>query len=184
MRTFNFLPDYQKNTLRRERSFLIAHTLIGSLLVAVTLAATVLTIARFALIGEYSKIKRDTSLVNVEHLRLESDIDSLNKKVERADKVQASFTKWSDVASRLTALLPPSVTADYLLFNRSTGTWRLNGQAQSREALITAKTALEGSGLFNSLDAPLSNLLEKNNVEFRFTGVLKPEIFIPKLSSP
>jgi len=177
------LPDYQKDTLRRERSFLIANTLVGSLLIAITLASTVLTAARFVLIDEFKKIRQDTSLVNVEHLRLENNIDELNKKVEYADKMQASFTKWSDLVSRLTALIPPSVTVDYLLLNRSSGTFRVNGLAQSRDALITTKTALERSGLFKSLDAPLSNLLEKTNIEFRFTGVLKSEIFTPKISS-
>ena len=177
MGTFNFLPDYQKNTLRPERAFLIAHTLLGSLLIAIALAATVLTAARVALIDEYNKIRHGASLVNVERLRLESNIDELNKKVEQADKVQASFTKWSEVAARLTALTPPGVTVDYLFLNRSSRAFRLNGQALGRDSLIAAKESLERSGLFESLDAPLSNLLEKTNIEFRFNGILKSEIF-------
>lgn len=174
------MPDYQKETLRHERAFLIAHTLVGSLLIAVTVASAVLTMARFSLIKEYNKIKHDTSLVNVEHLRLESNIDELNKKIGFTDKMQANFTKWSDLTTRLTTLIPKDIDIDYLFLNRSTGSFRLNGKAQSRDSLIAAKAALERSGFFKSLDAPLSNLLEKTNIEFRFTGYLKNEIFIPK----
>lgn len=180
MRTFNFLPDYQKDSLRRERSFLIAHALFGSLLIVIALASSVLTVARFVLIDEFKKIRQDTSLVNVEHLRLESNIDELNKKVEYADKMQAGFTKWSDAVESLTALLPPDITVDYLLLNRSSGAFRLNGRSQNRDALIAAKTSFERSGLFKSLDAPLSNLLEKTDIEFRFAGFIKPEFFVPK----
>lgn len=169
--------------MERERLFLIAHTLVGSLLFTVTIAAIILTIARFVLIDEYNRIKRDTSLVNVEHLRLEGSVEELNKKIRYADTLQQGFSKWSVAALKITELIPKGVSLDYLFLNRATGAIRLNGRAESREAFLAAKETLEKSQLFKSLEAPLSNLLEKSNIEFRFAGWLRDDFFISKLNS-
>ncbi len=159
---------------------MIAHTVIGAILIAVTTSAMILTIARITLIDQYNKIKHDTTLVNVEHLLLENNIDDLNNKITITDKVQANFSKWSEILLDLGANAPAGVTLDYLYVSRDARSFRLSGQATDRTALLAAKAAFEASPLLSKLEAPLSNLLAKNQIEFRFTGELKPEAFIIK----
>lgn len=174
MKSLNLLPAYQKQRLEHEHRWLVLHAVVGIVLVAVTVGATILTLARFVLINQYAKIKHDTSLVNVERLLLEESIDNLNKKVAQADKIQTNFSKWTALLSNLSALTPPGVRLNYLSVNRASGAIRLNGLAPDRDGLLAAKTALENSGLLASLEAPLANLLAKANIAFRFTGQLKP----------
>ena len=180
MSTLNLLPEHQKNRLARERTFLIAHTVIGAILVAVTVSAMVLTVARISLITEYNKIKHDTTLVNVEHLSLENNIDDLNRKINTASKVQENFSKWSEILLSLGVIVPNGVELNYLYLSRAAKTFRLNGHAQNRDALLAAKAAFTDSPYVAKLEAPLSNLLEKSNIEFRFTGELSAEAFAVK----
>lgn len=180
MPSLNLLPASQKKRLAKERTFLIAHTVIGAILIAVTGSAMILTMARITLINQYNKIKHDTTLVNVEHLLLENNIDDLNRKITITDKVQANFSKWSAILLDLGGQAPAGVTLDYLYLSRDAKSFRLNGRAIDRAALLAAKAAFEASPLVAELEAPLSNLLEKSQIEFRFTGSLKPEAFIVK----
>lgn len=180
MPSLNLLPARQKTRLEKERTFLIAHTVIGVILIAVTGSAMILTVARITLINQYNKIKHDTTLVNVEHLLLENNIDDLNRKIAVTDKVQANFSKWSAILLNLGAAVPAGVTLDYLYISRDAKSFRLSGQAADRTALLGAKAALKASPLLAKLEAPLSNLLAKSQIEFRFTGELKPEAFIIK----
>lgn len=173
MISLNLLPGYQKEHLAKQRIWLIIHAVVGLVLFAITVSAIILTIARAVLIGQYAKIKQDTTLVNVEHLNLENNIDRLNKNLAKADKMQASWNKWTALFSDLNKTVPPNVTLDYLAINRDSGAVRLAGLAPDREALLAAKAALENSPLLESLDAPLSNFLEKDNIEFRFTAKLR-----------
>lgn len=176
----NLLPNYQKVRLAREKTFLIAHTVVGVILIAVTASAMILTVARITLINQFNKIKHDTSLVNVEHLLLENNIDDLNKKIRRTEKVQQDFSKWSELLISLTAAAPTGITLNYLYLNRDTKLFRLNGRATDRSSLLAAKAAFEARPLLKKLEAPLSNLLPKNNIEFRFSGELAPEAFLVK----
>lgn len=174
MKSLNLLPAYQKQSLETEHRWLILHAVVGLVLVAVTVGATILTLARFVLINQYTKIKQGTSLVNVEHLVLEESIDNLNKKVAKADKIQANFSKWTALLSNLSNLMPPGVQLNYLSVNRASGAIRLNGLSPDRAGLLAAQAALENSGLLASLEAPLSNFLTKADIEFRLSGQLKP----------
>lgn len=174
MISLNLLPGYQKERLAKERIWLIVHAVVGLVLLSVTVSAIILTIARTVLIGQYTKIKQDTSLVNVEHLNLENNIDRLNKNLANADKMQLTWSKWTALLSDLDKIIPPSVTINYLDVNRESGSLRLNGWSPDRDTLLSTKAALENSPLLESLDAPLSNFLAKDNIEFRFTAKLRP----------
>ena len=173
MKSLNLLPDQQKERLKKERAFLVVHGFIGVILVGTCLAATILTVARVILARQFTRIKQETSLVRVERLLWENNISQLNQKIARAAKIQPDFSKWTSLLSVLLPVLPANVTVDYLAVNRESREIKLGGRAANREALLDAKAALEKSSWLESLDVPLSNFLERINVEFRFLGKLK-----------
>lgn len=180
MPTLNLLPDFQKKQLSKKRSFILAETMIGVILFLSIISASVLTITRLILIKEYSKIESMSAFVNAENSNLENKIDVLNDKIQTADKIQQNFGKWSEVISKLTTSLPIGITLNYLQLDNKTKTLRINGKAKDRSALLAAKAALENNPLIKSLDAPLTNLLEKSDFEFRFTGQLQTDAFMIK----
>ncbi len=178
MLALNLLPEANKTKLQKEYYYLLLHTLSGILFVAVSVAAIVLVTARAILVTEFQKIKNDTSLVKNEHQSLEVQIDAVNKTIANVDKVQLNFSKWSRVLTNLNNLLPSGITVNYLLVSQDTRNFRLTGIARDREVLLAAKDKLEQSGLFEKLQAPLSNFLTPTGAEFQFTGQLKAGAFL------
>lgn len=173
----NLAPDIQKQRVHKERVFLLAHNIIGIILVTVSVASILLTVARFVLIRHYERIRDDTSLVNVEHQTLRTNVTKLNKKIETASAIQKHFVKWSLLLEDATALAPGGVALNFLHANRESDSIRITGQADNREVLVAFKEALESSNFISSLEAPLSNLLEQVNVNFRFAAKLKKDIY-------
>lgn len=173
MKILNLLPPAYQERRRREHFWLLLHGLSGLMLVAITMSAIILTLARVILVEQFAKIKKETSLVRVERLFLEGRVDALNKKIAQATAVQEDFSKWTTLLGTLVAALPPNVKLDYLAVNKAEGNLRLNGLAEKRTDLLAAQQGLENSLLFTNLESPLSNFLSKIKVDFRFLGKLK-----------
>lgn len=174
------MPEAQKQAIEKDRLFLVAHNLLGLLFLFASAIAIVLILVRFTLLENYNKIKKETSLVNVGNTGFLKEIDALNEKILTVAAVQQNFSKWSGLLFALGALAPDSVRFNYLFLNRDSGSILLSGAAADRNSLLLFKAALENSGLLENLEAPLSNLLEKTNVEFRLNGTVKKDVWILK----
>lgn len=175
MTHLNLMPEAQKRAIEKDRLFLIAHNLLGLLFLFASAIAIVLILVRFALLENYNKIKAETSLVNAGSAGFLKEIDALNAKILLAEAAQQNFSKWSGLLFSLSALAPDSARLNYLFLNRDSGSMRLSGAAADRNSLLLFKAALENSGLLENLEAPLSNLLEKTDLEFRLNGAIKKD---------
>lgn len=173
----NLMPESQKLALEKDRLFLITHNFLGLIFLFASVIAVALMLARFSLLENYNKIKEETSLVNVGSTGFLKEIDVLNEKIVTAEAVQKNFSKWSGILFSLSTLVPSSVRLNYLFLNRDSGGLRLSGLAADRNTLLSFKAALESSELLEQLEAPLSNLLEKTNVEFRLNGIIKKDVW-------
>jgi hypothetical protein len=178
MHYLNLAPDFQKQKIQKEFVFVFAHNIIGIILVVFCISSILLVLARFSLIGYFTRLKSETSLVNVERQSLNINVSNLNKKIETASKVQKNFIKWTHLLNDSTNLAPEGAILNFMHISSESKTIRITGIAQNRESLIGFKEALEESNFLSSIEAPLSNLLEKENINFRFSGKLKENIYI------
>lgn len=177
MFNLNLMPDYQKQSIKRERVFLIAHNAIGIILIVVTIASILLVVSRFILSKNFAQLQQNTALVNVTGLGLQKNITALNEKIAITEIAQKDFTKWTALLTDFTDIIPAGIFINSLFVNGQTGAWRLTGIAQNRNQLIILKESLKSFPHTQSLEAPLSNLLTKQNINFRFGGILAKDIY-------
>ena len=177
MNFINLVPENQKKILNRERMFLLLHGIIGMIVVVIAFNAIMLTGARFILINHYNNLKNDSALVNTELINLQNDIIEINKKINDAQKIQTSFVKFSDLSSSINKLAPKGIIVEFMHIDAKDNNLRINGISKNRELLLVLKDNLENSGFVKKLESPLSNLLEKENIEFRFSADLNKNIY-------
>jgi hypothetical protein len=177
MKFLNLIPPNQKNNLNRERHFLLIHGIIGFLVFIVASNAIILTIARFILIEHYTSLKKNNTLVNNEIMLLQNNIIEINKKTDITEKMQSKFIKMSYLINKLSESIPKNATVNYMYFESSEGTFKISGTASSRDALMEAKETLENAPYVIKLESPLSNLLEKENIDFKFSGQIDKTAF-------
>jgi len=177
MAYLNLISNNQKTRIEKERLFLVSHNIIGIILIVISIASIIMIIARFVLIKHFNQIRNDTSLVNVEHLVLQNNIDQLNNQIDDAAKIQESFMKWSAFLSDFSTLSQNDITLNFAHFNRESSSFRVTGTAESRESLLSFEDDLKRLDSLDVTDAPLSNLLEREHIEFRFGGAMKKNIY-------
>lgn len=173
----NLIPESHKLLLSRERTFYFVHTIVGILVVALAANSIMLTVARFVLVDYAHQLKNDTSLVSVQHSALQKEIQRINNALEDTAHIQVAFTKYSELAAGLAAALGSSVTINFLHVNTDSNTLRITGTAENRDALVAVQDALKSLPEVASLDSPLENFLERDNITFRFNAVLKENIY-------
>jgi len=166
----NLIPIFQKERLNRERKFLVIHSIVGIIVVVISIHAIALFLARIILVDHYNTIRHDTSLVKVEHQKIQTVIDSANKKIEDTEKIQKTFSKWSLLLYDFASIIPDEIRLDFIHINQDTGTFKITGMSPTRDILLETKVALEENKIIESLDAPLSNFIEKEDINFRFAG--------------
>jgi hypothetical protein len=166
----NLIPAFQKELLTREKKFLIIHSIVGIIVVVIAIHAIILSVARIILVNHFNTLRHDTSLVKVEHQKIHSEIDTANKKIDDTVKIQATFSKWSLLLLDLTEIIPKDIRLDFVHINQETGAFKITGMAPTRSSLLDAKTSLESDSLIQFLDAPLSNFIDKEDINFRFAG--------------
>jgi len=102
-------------------------------------------------------------------------INQLNQAVNTQAKLIANQPQWTPLIEKLLAVTPGGIILNELIGDSEEMTLEISGQAQTRQQLIDFQDTLEGMDFTESLDAPLSNIIEKESVPFDMTVTLKKD---------
>lgn len=178
----NLLPYEDKKEVEREglRRFLIVATLsISTILV---LGIFLMGPAYFFLYQEKANLDRKEQLSNkdAQNQKLKetiADIKNINSKISIVES-SANSPSDSEALKTVVGLIPFSMRIDGLSFERANlttdkGRARLKGTAATRDGFIAFIKIIEESGLFSKVDSPVSNILNKENIDFSITLTFK-----------
>lgn len=99
-----------------------------------------------------------------------ADIRMINKDVLELEKIQEQTIVWSDFLYQLSLLQTNDVLFNQLSASNNDKLIKISGSAKTRSALLSFKSLLDESGMFDDIELPLSNILEKENIEFTITA--------------
>ena len=178
----NLLPTAERQSVRKERYKRLYVCILVGVLVTLTIGSVLLipaymsgasrqrsTEERLDAIRKLIALKQgssaDTSIVETQN-RLET-IDAL-----------LSVTPPSQILTDTTRILPPGVTLWQYIYTRTPEGARsitISGRSTTREALLRFGDALRASGLFVTVDIPISTLARSTNIVFTLTMALSEE---------
>ena len=105
---------------------------------------------------------------------LEDQIRSLNVLLLKIEAIQAEQGyDASMLLERIAPMVPAGSSLDSFIYSAGTQLIVLRGNARLRSQVITLQKRLEEEGLFLHVEAPLTNLLKSEDVDFSFTITLK-----------
>lgn len=76
---------------------------------------------------------------------------------------------WSDLITALLEILPPSTTIEQIQITSEPAQLLFAGTSANRSANVILQSRLEGLSWASRIDAPLQNLLDRENPEYSFT---------------
>lgn len=168
----NLLPEEKKDRYRYERrfarlsfwggAFLASMAFLLAALYGIGLAVSLEARTR-SLEGPDASERESYEEVK----RYEQKFSETGSRLDDLDGIAADQLHWSGILAKLSGIVPDGVTvsslatSDYLI--------NMTGEAESREKLVAFRDALSGNGCFSDVNLPLSDLVEKENIDFQLT---------------
>ncbi len=90
-----------------------------------------------------------------------------NEKIKQIASIDQTQLHWSNVFEKISGLIPDGIEIKSLTTNNYS--INITGLSDTRDNLIEFKSKLVNDRCFSNIDLPLSNLVEKNDVEFGIT---------------
>lgn len=174
----NLLPPEQKMEAKQTNIYVFIESFLAFMLLISVIIAVVLLFSRLALEKRFYSLATGTTFHTIQNKELDQKIKLANKKIRAVSAIQNDFIKWSAVLINFNSLVPKNVEINSLIFNEQSEEkiykTEITGIAKDRETVLAFQKRLESSLVFTNIEAPLSNLLKRQDVEFKFTAEFKP----------
>jgi hypothetical protein len=143
--------------------------LIGFFAVVFTV---ILASSDFFLKSYLKEISQKNNIVNKETNETIQAVDDINKKINEVALIQKEEVTWLNFLKLIADNTPKDVKYNKISMNKNDGLI-LSGQSKTREGLIEVKKFLDSSPFLGDINFPISNLLEKENINFNITAKIK-----------
>lgn len=169
----NLLPPSEKKKLKllKLAGLLVS---IGSWFVFMTVIFTLLLLSVYFYLSIISDAQKDLMQQRRQNERtqalfdLEERISQTNKSIEQIHQKQKQMIIWTPVFEHLAEITPEGVHLNSFSYNQSGNRISLSGHADTRPKLLRFEEKLKESEYFKEVESPLSNIINKNDIDFNF----------------
>ncbi|MDP2683976.1 MAG: hypothetical protein Q8P20_02860 [bacterium] len=187
MSELNLLNPTERNKANKIKTyFAIKHVLLQ----VVSLLLMITTIFYFSsIILKNNSDSLDEQIAKEIEIRQQGNVNSiedatklLNSQLELVKNIQDKHVYWTIFLNDFSELVPDNITINNLEFytnilsGSNTRTFKISGIANARQDFINFESNLTNSEYYSEINAPLSNLIQKENINFVITGILSNEI--------
>jgi len=178
----NLLSPEEKNNISKIKTYYVLRSISFRFISLVLIIVTIFIFSYFLLSNQKKLL---TEQINKEiALRQEGKVSAveeatseLNKQLNLANEIQLNYIKWTDFIKTYSSAMVEGITLTNLNFNTTGKILTINGTAQSRSTLLKYQQNLEELDYFSDIDMPISNLIQKENINFEITGNLTDNIY-------
>lgn len=172
----NLLPGDKKRALRKHLILrLISFCLAVSFIIISTVAAA-LSLSKLILLDTFNDSIVQSTLIPRELGGANNLIKQVNFKLDTIDKIERHFSPWSEHLINISKMIPKDITLTSLSAEKFSRSLMMRGTAKTRNDLLSLLAALENSGLFESIESPISNILVKEDIAFDLKMKIKESI--------
>lgn len=182
--TLNLLPEERKKEINNKKIFGMAVKQSLLFLLPIICLVSVLIVLNAVLNWNFEiQNKSFDDQQNQEQYKklkeYESNFSRINSKLGILLKIETNHFHWSKAIRELSGLVPGDVYLSGLVnkdFQIS-----ISGKAKTRDDFLKFKDRISQSECFFNINTPLSNLVEKNDVDFQIDFEVKEECLKNKL---
>jgi len=172
--TLNLLPPAKKRALLK--GVVLGHFQLMTfmcLVVAVGLVGTLLLVRGQAK-STYNDVKaRAAEMRTEETTDIVTEITQANLYLKGVAELQTKYVSWVEVVENIASLVPPKARLEMLAMGDD-GQIHLTGMAETRDDALTLLKRLKEASYLSDVVSPLSNILQRENVNFDFTMKYSP----------
>jgi len=177
MLKLNILPE----KLKKEIKLFSFYSILKNILLVFVFITSIMGIV-FLLSDEVLQTYINNSGTNRFVLRgnsrnLDEEIKQVEKKIEYVMNIQEEDINWSKLLEDIMSKINDGIVFSKIAVDREKYQLNLFGQAETRSDLIELRGEFEDSDTYLSVDFPIKNILEKNNISFNMLITVDPYDF-------
>lgn len=178
MITLNLLPPIQRTEIKREAIYLAIENSLTVLLLVLIALALILFFAKKILENNFKELATQGIQTTIETSGLNRKIQDINGTLKIIEGIQKKsrnilpFVLEFGLPTQTGQFVPEKIKINSLQINLEENTINIKGWASTRSDLLRFKENLESSDKFTGVKIPLTNLLERRDVEFDIAAQL------------
>lgn len=180
----NLLAPQKKTKLTKMVNFLFVKNILELTIFTFAVIAVALLWNWLILQEEFSNLAQSSMLVSRNHSSYNKEIREINRVIRDLTASSREFTVLSDKLLEIAASLPPDIKLNAVSINRRDNTFSVSGVAATRGGLLNYQTILNQMTWTEPVSTPSSQLFQKENINFQFTGKLKGVLPVKKDTAP
>jgi len=166
MLTLNLISEELKKEIKLRHLYLFIKKINLTLIIITIIAAIILLAAKTILQAKFNDIVDQTTLVTKNNQGYNLKIRDINSRIDFVEKVQNDFVPWSSLLKTIADITPNDISLNYLKINYEKKTIKIKGNAGLRQSLLNFKQKMETTTIFEDINFPIKNILEKENIDF------------------
>lgn len=144
-------------------------------IIILAVITTILLSAKAILQNTFNKTVEQTTLVTKSNQSYNSRVRTINHKLGYVAKIQDEFIYFSYLMEDISKMATGNINLYLVKINLQDNTIVVKGKSGLRDDLLALKRNMENSNLFENINFPLKNILEKQDVDFEIDGKIKAQ---------
>ncbi len=174
--TLNLLSAEDKQRIKSDLLLFVIRDIVLLVLLALIVVAILFIVSARTLDANYREILQASLLSEPERPAFQQRVLDLSEKSESLAKIKSGWDPISHYVSEVARAVKSPSTLTTLTVNREQKTIVVVGHADTRNHVLEIAKELESLSFAASVESPLSNILQQNNIQFQFTIRMKPHI--------
>ena len=162
----NLISEKLKQNIKLRYIYKILKRTIFLLIVITIFVAIIFLVSKIILQNSFNKIVEQTTLITKNSQGRNTKIREINIKINYVDEIQNNYIEWSYLLEDLAKNINNNIIFNLIKIDREEKTIELKGIAKSRDSLLLLKDGLDDSDMFININFPISNILEKKDINF------------------
>jgi len=169
----NLLPAVKKTRLEYIINFLLTKDILELVILIASVLATTLIWSWIFLENDFIILAESAAAINREYYAHNQDAKKINDLIKNINLASQNFAPISPKLKELINSLPNDVKLNYIQLDRQAQTLTITGMATTRAALLGYQDILNKISWITRMETPISQLFQKNNINFEFKAQLK-----------
>jgi Tfp pilus assembly protein PilN len=160
-------PKKQKN-LQRTIFAEFTRTSLETMLFLVCVAGIFLVGGKYMIQSYFNDITETLITSSQTQTEYNHEIKDINNQLVYINTIQNQYVLWTPLLTKISEKIPKNVKISILTIDNQSSEIYISGQAESRTDLLELESNLESLEFIESISIPLSQLTDKENVNFAF----------------
>jgi len=169
----NLLPPRKKKRIKNLIKFIYSKEILQTTILICSLTATVLVWNWIVLQEGFYELTLNSITANPQQFAYNQEIKKINKITKDIGIAGKSYMPISPKLLEITHSVPDSIKINLINLDRKKQTLTLSGTAKTRNDLISYENSFKNISWIEKVEAPISKLFQKDNINFEFKTKLK-----------